>query len=188
MIVGETLAGIFLLGSFFASFFTGPQRGSQTCTKSFQELKKKHKERRAETVSRDNRLGPFPNKASMVASTKRYWGNKKIPRKSKSSTRTRGGMGNLHCLLRFIRSAFRDYDVEFDGVVINDLDDKQILIIINNFLTNHKKELVDIVQNELDGSITNEEVMYKINSIQNSIQNDISKRVDGSLKSLKSNA
>ena len=186
MIVGETLAGIFLLGSFFASFFTGPQRGSQTCTKSFQELKKKNKEKRAETVSRDNRLGPFPNKASMVASTKRYLGNKAIPPRkysTKSSSRrpTRGGMGNLNCLLRFIRSAFRDYDVEFDGVVINDLDDKQILIIINNFLTNHKKELVDIVQNELDGSISNKEVMDKINSIQN----DISKRVDGSLKSLK---
>jgi hypothetical protein len=179
MIVGETLAGIFLLGSFFASFFTGNQTGSETCTTSFQNIKYKNRVKRAEVVTRVNRLGPSANDDAMLGKATRFLSRKATKTLRKSKTK-RGGMGNnLKCLLSFIRSAFIDYDVEFDGVVINDLNDNDILIILDNFLANHKEELVDIVKNKLHGSISVEKIMYKINSIQN----NISKKINGSPKS-----
>jgi len=189
MIVGETLAGIFLVGSFFASFFTGRQQGSQTCTSSFRKTKHKNELKSAEVVTRVNRLGPSENEEKMLKKAKNYSAKQVMRRLSKSrsnsrsnsrSRSTRGGMGNsIKCLLSFIRSAFIDYDVEFDGVVINNLNDNEILIILDNFLANHKKELVAIVKNELKGRISDEKIMYKINSMQN----NITKKINGSPKS-----
>lgn len=167
MIVGETLAGIFLLGSFFASFFTGPQRGSETCTSSFKNVKYKNRVESAEVVTRINRLGSSSNESAMLKKAESYKAKKTVGR-TKSKTR-RGGMGKVACLLSFIRSAFHDYDVEFDGVIINGLDNNDILIIINDFLKTHKKELVEIVSSELNGSISNKKIIHKINSTQNNI-------------------
>jgi len=179
MIVGETLAGIFLLGSFFATFFTGTQTGSETCTSSFQNIKYKNRVQHAKVQTRVNRLGTSANESAMLKKAENY-SSKQATRTLRKSTSKRGGMGNsIKCLLSFIRSAFIDYDVEFDGVVINDLNDNDILIILDNFLANHKKELVAIVKNELKGRISNEKIMHKINSMQN----NITKKINGSSKS-----
>ena len=143
-----------------------------TCTSSFQKIKYNNRVDRAEVVTRVNRLG-----TAMLKRAENYLSKKAIgTRRSKK----RGGMGNsLKCLLSFIRSAFIDYDVEFDGVVINDLNDNDILIIIDNFLTNHKKELANIVKNKLHGGISVKKIMYEINSTQN----NINKKINGSSKS-----
>lgn len=189
MIVGETLAGIFLLGSFFASFFTGPQRGSETCTTSFKNIKKKNAIKKAEIIARSERLFST-NQTDMVKRARSNVSKSAVRRtlstksKTKSNpTSRRGGMrNNLKCLLHFIRSSFSDYDVEMDGVIINNLDDNEVLIIVNDFLQNHKKDLVDVVQNELPKSVSDKKIMDKINSVKN----DITKNTEGFLKSTQS--
>jgi hypothetical protein len=181
MIVGETLAGIFLVGSFFASFFTGRQKGSQTCTTSFRETKYKKRVKRASSLSRQLRI-PSRNESDMVyktenadskSATRRTLGSRSGTPYSKARLNTKGGMRNsLKCLLRFIRSACRDYDVEFDGVIINNLNDNDILNILHNFLDRHTEELVNVVKNELkmsDIKIDDAPIYAKINSIKNDI-------------------
>jgi hypothetical protein len=161
MIVGETLAGIFLLGSFFAAFFTGPQRGSETCTDSFKIAQADKKEARAEVIARIERI-KYNNTKDMLKKT-RSLQVKRTVRRTLPGKGRRGGMGgNLSCLIQYIRLAFNDYIVEFDGRVINNLDDHEILNIIVNSLIENKEELVHIVQGETN--VSEHEIINTINS------------------------
>jgi len=187
-LVIETLGGLFLLGSFFASFFSGPQRGSPTCTSSASKIRFNRRARTLNNWQKSNRASSVPEikkNSSMSEQRKTLDTGEKIRAKVELSRKNRnffgvGGMNNsnLQCLLGFIRSAF-NYNVVFNGRIINNLSDSEILIIVDNALKNNKEELInivnDIVENE-KGRVGESEILEKIISIEKSIASGKGKR------------